>query len=99
MPLLPIGLAAGLGGAFRGARVSTGSVAGGASVNVVVPFAAPFADTNYAVSAAVEEGTAGDSLRVRKVLSRAAGSVTVLVANSDTLNARTGTVHVLAIHD
>lgn len=84
---------------MRGARVSTGSVAGGASVNVTAPFAVPFVDTNYTVTAAVEEGTAGDNLRVRKVLSRATNSVTVLVANSDTLNARTGTVHVLAIHD
>lgn len=82
----------------RTARVTTGSIAGSGSANVTVNFAA-FSDTNFTVSAEVEEATAGDSLRIRKVLSRTAGSVTVLVANQDTLNARTGTVHVLAIHD
>lgn len=85
-------------GKIRTARASTGSVAGGGTANVTVNFDA-FADTNFTASATVDEGTAGDSLRVLKVLSRMAGSVTVLVVNQDALNARTGTVHVLAIHD
>lgn len=84
---------------MRSLRVTTGSVAGGGSVDVTVTWPTPFADSNYTAVASIEEGTAGDSLRVRKVVSRAAGSVTVLVANSDALNARTGIVHVIAIHD
>lgn len=96
---LGAGAVGGLGNAVRTGRASTGSLAGGASASIAVPFPVAFADTNYTASATVAEGTAGDSLRVLKILSQTAGSVTVLVINQDTLNARTGAVHVLAIHD
>lgn len=95
---MPLRMGGGAAAQTRTARVTTGAIAGGGSANVTVNFAA-FSDTNFTVSAEVEELTAGDSLRIRKVLSRTASSVTVLVANQDTLNARTGTVHILAIHD
>jgi hypothetical protein len=80
----------------RHARESTGSIAGGATGTVTISFSG-FADTSYTVAAEVEESN-GD-LQVRGVTARTSSSVTVRVANLNTLTSRTGTVHVLAIHD
>jgi hypothetical protein len=92
---LRTGGASGLGG-VRHARATTGSVAGGAAVTVTVSFAT-FADLAYTAAVAVEDGS-GD-LQVRSITARTASSVSVRVANLNTLSARTGTVHVLATHD
>jgi hypothetical protein len=80
----------------RAARSSTGSIAGGAAATVTVSFG-EFADLDYTVAVAVEEGN-GD-LQVRSVTARTTSSVSARVANLNTLTSRTGTVHVLAIHD
>lgn len=80
-------------------RVSTGAIAAAATADVVVPIDPALPDANYTVEASVEEATAGDTLRVRKIVSRAPNQVVVRVVNSDALNARTGTVHVLIRHD
>jgi hypothetical protein len=80
----------------RHARASTGSIAGGATGDVTISFSG-FADTNYTALGQVEE-TNGE-LQVRGITARTASSMTVRVANRNTLMARTGTVHVLAIHD
>lgn len=81
------------------ARVATGNVPAAGTVDVVVNFPQAFPDLAYTVEAAVEEATAGDTLRIRKIVSKTAGSVTVRVANQDALVARSGTLHVLAYHD
>lgn len=81
------------------ARADTGNVPAGGTVDVVVGFSQDFPDLNYTVEPAVEEASAGNTLQARKIVSRAVGSVTVRVANSDALVARAGTLHVLAYHD
>lgn len=86
-------------GRFRSARATTGSVAGGGTVDVTVTFATAFADTAYTVQASVEQADAGDTLRVMKVVSRAAGSCVVRVVNTNATTAFTGTVHATAFHD
>jgi hypothetical protein len=80
----------------RHARAATGSIAGGATATVPVSFSG-FADTNYTASAEVEDSNG--ELQVRGITARTASSVTVRVANLNTLTARTGTVHLIAIHD
>jgi hypothetical protein len=80
----------------RAGRASTSSIAGGAAVTVTVSFAT-FADLDYTAAVTVEDGN-GD-LQVRSITARTASSVSVRVANLNTLIARTGTVHVLATHD
>jgi hypothetical protein len=82
--------------AMRHVRITTGSIAGGATASVTVSFG-EFPDLDYTVVAVVEESN-GD-LQVRSITARTASSVTVLIANRNTLTARTGTVHVLATHD
>lgn len=78
-------------------RASTGSVAGGGTASVVVTISPPMADLSFTGSATMED-VAGD-LRAVAVTAKTASSVTVLVSNSDALNAASGTVHVLAAHD
>lgn len=56
-----------------------------------------FADLNYTAAAVVQE--ANGELTARAITARTEDSVTVLVANLNTLTARTGTLHVIAIHD
>jgi hypothetical protein len=80
----------------RSARASTGSIAGGAAATVTVSFG-EFADLDYTAAVTVEDGN-GD-LQVRSITARTTSSVSVRVANLNTLIARTGTVHVLATHD
>lgn len=81
-------------------RVSTGSVAGGATAAVTITWDDAFADTDYTISAVIEEATAGTStLRVHHVESRAVSECVVRVVNDEAVSARTGTVHCIAIHD
>lgn len=78
-------------------RVSTGAIAGGATVELVVPWDVPFVDAAYTVVPAVAEGTVGvDTLRYRRIVDRTAANVTVRITNDDALNARTGTIHLIA---
>lgn len=85
---------------FKGQRVTTGAIAGGATADVTLTWTTAFADANYTVTAEVVEGTAAmNTLTVRKIVSVTAAAVVVRVENQDGLNARTGTLHVIAIHD
>ena len=83
----------------QGVRATTGSIPGSGSATVVVPLPFAMPDLNYTVAATVEEATATDTLRVRKVVVLTTSSVSVLVANQDTLTPRTGTVHLLVLAD
>jgi hypothetical protein len=79
-------------------EVSTGSLAGGASVAVTVTFPRAFPDTSYTVVASIVEATAGnDTLRVHHIQSKTTTGVVVRVVNDNTLTAKTGTLQVLAI--
>lgn len=84
----------------RTKRVSTGAVAGGATVELTVTWTEAFPNADYTVSAAVSEPTAGTStLTVRRLVSQTASQVVVRVENADTLNPRTGTLHLIAVAD
>lgn len=85
--------------ARRAVRTPTGTVAVSGAVSVVCTFPQPFASTAYTVVVTVESAASSDDLRVRKIVTRDAASVTVLVGNNDALIARSGFVHVVAIAD
>lgn len=80
-------------------RVATGSLPAASSTNVTVTFPTAFTDTNYTLVAAVEDSSSADGLRVLKIVSRTTTGVVVRVQNADTLNARSGTLHILAFKD
>lgn len=85
-------------GKIRVQRLTTGSVGGGATKDVVVNWSPVFVDNNYTVVTAVV--SPNNRLRVvRLPLTPLAGSATTRVINDDTLNAETGTIHAIAIHD
>lgn len=86
------------GPGLRAARASTGSVAGTGQADVTVTFDSAFADTNFTVTASVVEDEASESLRVRRIRSVTAGQVVVNVVNN-AIVPRSGTVHVIAVHD
>lgn len=83
---------------IRTARQTTGAVAGTGSADVTVTFSSPFDDTNYTVTASIVENDGGESLRVRRIRTVAAGQVVVNVVNG-AITSRTGIVHVIAVHD
>ncbi|HEX9763825.1 MAG TPA: hypothetical protein VGA39_00950, partial [Candidatus Acidoferrales bacterium] len=88
------------GGGFKHRRVSTGSC-GTSGCQVTVSWTTAFADTNYSVSCSVQDSTAQSEttgLRLAKINSIAAGSVTVDIDNLSA-SAITGTLHCTAIHD
>lgn len=80
-------------------RQATGAIAGGALADVVVPINPALPDANYTAEPEVEEATAGNTLEVLKIVSRAANQIVVRVRNNDALNAFAGTLHVLIRHD
>jgi hypothetical protein len=87
------------GSGAKHARVSTGSIAGGASSLVTITWATAFADANYTVQVAVQDSTvAAASLSVVHVESVSASAITVRVANA-AVGAITGTLHAVAFHD
>lgn len=87
-------------GDWRKKRVSTGAIAGGASAEITVTWPTAFADANYTVTTSIVEGTAGaNTLRANKIVSKVAASILVRVENVDTLTARTGEIHAIAVHD
>lgn len=77
------------------------SVAAGATEEKTVTFSPAFANAAYTVIAQIEstEGAMGSSLRLRKITEHLAGSVSISVTNDDGLNALSGTIHCLAVHD
>ena len=83
---------------IRTLRVTTGALLALATATVTVTWAPAFADANYTVTVGVLEGQADDTIQVKKIVSRTAGAITVLVMNNGA-QTRTGTVHAIAIHD
>lgn len=78
-------------------RVTTGSIGGAASATVVFTLPTAMPDTSYTVAVSVEESNF--DLSVRGVVSKTASTVSVRVTNNNAVTARTGTLHVFAIHD
>lgn len=95
--LFNVGISQNGTGAKHG-RVSTGSIAAASSADVTLTFGGTaFADTNYTATATVDESTG--LLQVTAIKTKNAGSIVVTVKNLDTVNALTGTLNVVAIHD
>lgn len=92
-----IGVSGSSASAVSKGRAATGSIAGGATLSKSVTFAPAMVDLNFTATATVEDA-AGD-LRVLAVTGKTTTSATVLLSNADTLNAASGVVHVLAVHD
>lgn len=88
------------GQSTKAQRVTTGSVAGAASVAVTLTWTVPFADANYTVSASLVEATASTStLRIHHIESQTAAAVVVRVVNDEAVTAKTGTIHAIAVRD
>ena len=78
-------------------RQTTGSVAANLSTTITIVWPTPFPDANYSAVVAIEEAF-GD-LRDPRIVAKVAASINVSVTNVSAVNARTGTVHAMAIHD
>lgn len=86
-------------GAIKHKRVTTGSVAGGATALVTVTWGTAFADANYTVTASVVDSTAAvASMSVVHIEEVLAASVKVRVTNA-AVGAVTGQINVIALHD
>ncbi|MBW3663582.1 MAG: hypothetical protein KY469_10825 [Actinobacteria bacterium] len=82
----------------RAVRVATGSIGATGEADITVTFPTAFPDTNYTATAIVEIDDPGESLRVRRMRVKTADSCVVNVVNN-AITSRTGTLHVIAIHD
>jgi hypothetical protein len=83
----------------KAARVTTGSIAAGATALVTLTWASAFLDANYTVQASVMDATAGTlSLSVVHIETISASAVAVRVQNSSAGDL-TGMLHVTAVHD
>lgn len=90
----------GFTGVSKAQRVTTGSIGGAGSAAVTITWTTAFSNANYTVSAAVVQADATvTTLRVHHVESVTATAVVVRIVNDDTLNAKTGTLHVMATQD
>lgn len=81
------------------ARLTTGSIPFGTSVDVVVPWGVAFADVNYTVSASLEGATGATGLQINRVVAKIGASATVSVQNTSVDTALTGTLNLIGIHD
>lgn len=96
---LSVGTGVSQGGGIKHARVTTGSIAAGASALVTLTWATAFANGNYTVNASVVDATAATaSLSVVHIESITASAITVRVVNNSA-GSLTGTVHAIAMHD
>lgn len=87
------------GAGLKHGRITTGSIAAGATALVTLTWGTAFADANYTVSAEVEDATTTSlSLSVVHVESKTSSAVTVRVINNS-VGALTGTLNIIAIHD
>lgn len=90
-------IASGSDAGIAAASASTGTIAGGATADVTIPWPTSFGSTDYTVVVGVVEGTtSADALRTLRVVAKTAADITVKVINDDGLNARSGTVYAVA---
>lgn len=96
---LTIGAGFNQGSGLKHIRQTTGSISGLSSGLVTVTWANAFADANYTVCASVEDSTTNTaSLSVYHIETISASAVAIRVQN-EAVGAKTGTLHVIAIHD
>lgn len=87
------------GGGFKHMRLTTGSIGGLSFGTVLVNWVTPFSDSNYTVTAFVQDVTGGTAaLSVHHMDAKSAGQVSIIVQNTNA-GALTGTLNVIAIHD
>lgn len=87
-----------LGPGIQAARASVGPITAGNNAQLTITWPTAFADANYSVSFSYEENTNLSKSVTVNVKSKAAGSVSINVAN-DTAASRTGTINAIAVHD
>jgi hypothetical protein len=91
------------GSGIKHARVSTGSVIASGVGQFTVTWGTAFADTSYTPTCSILESVAGGTsavdLRILRLSSQTAAQIQVTVINDDTVNARTGTINCIAMHD
>ena len=89
------------GSGFKHARTTTGSIALSSSAAVTVTWTTAFADANYTLCGVevVEADTDVLTLHIDHVELVSASAVDVRVENRDAGAAKTGTLHVCAVHD
>jgi len=89
------------GSGFKHSRTTTGSIALSSSAAVTVTWTTAFTDANYTLCGVevVEADTDVLTLHVDHVESISASAVVVRVENRDAGAAKTGTLHVCAVHD
>lgn len=86
-------------GGIKHARLTTGSVAAGATALVTLTWSSAFADANYTVTVSLVEATAAVlSLHIIHIESVSASQVKIRVENTSA-GALTGTLNVIALHD
>lgn len=75
------------------------TLAAGASGTFEIIWTTPFTNTSYTATVSVQEGETSNTLRVDKIQGIAADKISVRVTNLDALQARSGTLHAIAIAD
>lgn len=87
------------GEAFKHKRITTGVVTAGARATVVVTWTTPFLSASYTVMATMFDSpnTTAAGLRVERIVSQSATGITIQVYNTDSVNDRTGTIHLFAV--
>lgn len=89
------------GSGVKHKRVTTGSVAGGATLNLQIFWTTPFATSNYTALASMFDsfgsGGSGEGLRIKRITQINTDHIAVLIINDDATNAHTGTVQAIGI--
>jgi hypothetical protein len=97
---LTVNTAVAQGTGMQHERITTGAIAPEDSVPITITWDTPFPDINYTVVVSVEQSDEDlltlyvDHIEVIEV-----GAVTVRIQNRDTLAAKTGILHAIAMHD
>jgi hypothetical protein len=88
-------------GSFKTARFETATIGANESSLVTILWGSKFADTNYTVSVMPEVGVGSTSaaIVVKRLESKEAGQIKVLVKNEDAGEAHKATLHAMAWHD
>lgn len=85
-------------GTVQGVRVATGTVGGASTATVTVTWSTAFANTNYTPSVCVLQDTAGLGLIVRRIRTKTASAITVVVENTAATDA-SGTLQACGLAD
>lgn len=88
-------------GLIQTIRQASGSIAAGTEVNRTTPtWPIAWPDVNYSVTCTmVNSSTTTDGLRIHHISSKSTTNVGVVIKNDDTVNAQSGTIECVGVHD